>query len=194
MPDPTLTVDAANRRLDGIVAWIKGHERMILIVTVALQFVLLVSMIGVRSAPLLMGESILVRVQPVDPRDMFRGDFVTLSYQFSRVPATGIEGLSPVNNSRQEEWAGRTVYVTLGPEPDGKHWRAEHFSIFKPSGGKFLRGSIGRFGMIEYGIESYFVQEGQGKKYEEAIGSRRLSAEIVVNSDGNAALRRLVIE
>jgi uncharacterized membrane-anchored protein len=167
---------------------------MILIVTVALQIVLLVSMIVIRATPLLMGESILVRVQPVDPRDMFRGDFVILGYQFSRVPSTGIEGLPSGNNSRQEEWAGRTIYVTLGPEPDGKHWRAENFSIYKPSGGKFLRGTIDRVGRIEYGIESYFVQEGEGKKYEDAIGSRRLSAEIVVTGDGQAAVRRLVIE
>ena len=29
----------------------------------------------------------LLKVQPVDPRDMFRGDYVTLSYEFSVVPA-----------------------------------------------------------------------------------------------------------
>ncbi len=194
MSNPVLTVDASKSRLDGFVGWIKTHERMILIVTMALQILLLVSMIVIRAAPLVMGESILVRVQPVDPRDMFRGDYVILSYPFSRVPASGIVGLSAVTNSRQEEWVGRTVYVTLVSEPDGKHWRAENFSIYKPSGGRFLRGSIGRFGMIEYGIESYFVQEGQGKKYEEAIVSHKLSAEIAVTSDGQAALRRLVIE
>jgi len=194
MSDLAQTVDKSKSQLDGFVSWIKGHERIILLVTVALQMVLLVSMIVISAAPLVLGDSILVRVQPVDPRDLFRGDYVILGYEFSRVPQKGVEGLSDVSNSRQEEWAGRTVYVTLVPEPDGKHWRSDKFSINMPNGGKFLRGSIGRFGRIEYGIESYFVQEGQGKKYEEAIGSRRLSAEIAVTSDGQAALRRLVIE
>jgi len=92
MSNPALTVDVLKSRLDGFVGWIKTHERMILIMTVALQILLLVSMIVIRAAPLVMGESILVRVQPVDPRDMFRGDYVILSYPFSTVPANGIVG------------------------------------------------------------------------------------------------------
>ena len=194
MADPALPLVESRSRLDGFVAWIKSHERNILLAAVALQVLFLVSMIVIRVTPLLTGDTILVRVQPVDPRALFRGDYVILGYEFSRIPPTGIDGLSVVSSQRQQEWAGRPVYVTLLPEPDGKHYRADRFSVYQPGSGKYLRGTIGSFGNIEYGIESYFVQEDQGHKYEEAVRNRKLSAEIAVTSNGQAALRRLVIE
>lgn len=193
MSEPVQNNVESKSSLDGVFAWVKSHERKILLAAVILQLGILISMIFVRATPLLTGDVILVRVMPVDPRDLFRGDYVILSYEFSRVSPSQIEGLPPVNQ-QNDQLSGKPVYVTLVPESDGKHWRAGKFSLTQPSGGKLLRGTLGRYGIIEYGIESYFVQEGQGKKYEEAIRSRNLSAEIAVTTDGQAALRRLVIE
>lgn len=59
---------------------------------VGFQVIVLAAMIGLRLTPLLTGDTILVRVAPVDPRDLFRGDHVVLAYEFSRVPAA-TEGL-----------------------------------------------------------------------------------------------------
>ena len=87
--------------------------------------------------------------------------------------------------------SGKTVYVTLVPEEDGQHWRAKTFSIERPTSGKFIRGTIGGWRNIEYGIESFYVQEGQGMKYEQAARDRKLSAEVVVASDGQAGAARL---
>jgi uncharacterized membrane-anchored protein len=49
-------------------------------------------------------------------------------------------------------------------------------------------------GTVEYGIESYFVQEGQGHVYEQAVLDRKLAAEVAVDHHGQAQLKRLVIE
>jgi uncharacterized membrane-anchored protein len=49
-------------------------------------------------------------------------------------------------------------------------------------------------GRATYGIESYYVQEGTGHDYEQAVRSRRLWAEVALDGAGNPALRRLVIE
>jgi hypothetical protein len=97
---------------------------------------------------------------------------------------------------RQDSYAsqGKTVYVTLVPEPDGKHWRAGTFSTERPTRGTFLRGTISRGNNIEYGIESFYVQEGEGDKYEEAVRDRQLSAKVVVAADGRAALSGLQID
>ena len=46
----------------------------------------------------------------------------------------------------------------------------------------------------EFGIGQYFVQEGQGRDYEDAIRGGQLSAEIAVTTDGVASLKRLVFE
>jgi uncharacterized membrane-anchored protein len=194
MSDSIIHTSEPAKRLDSIIAWIKGRERFILLATAAFQVLLLLSMIGLHLAPHVYGETILVRVVPVDPRDLFRGDYVILSYDFNRVPPGGIEGLPAPAWKNDREWQGSTVYVTLVPEPDGKHWRADTFSVHRPAGGKYLRGQLTGHGRIEYGIESYYVQEGKGRAYEQAIRNRRLSAEIAVTADGQAGLRGLRIE
>lgn len=194
VPDQIIQGIEPPSRVDGFQAWIKGHERQMLLAAAAFQVIVLVAMIGLRVTPLLAGETIFVRVMPVDPRDFFRGDYVVLSYDFSRVPPAGIEGLTDSDLQREQQWLGMTVYVTLLPESDGKHWRAERFSISPPTSGKYLRGRIAGPGQLEFDIEAYYLQEGQGVKYEEAVRDRRLTAEIAVTADGHAALRGLQIE
>jgi uncharacterized membrane-anchored protein len=51
-----------------------------------------------------------------------------------------------------------------------------------------------RHGTLQFGIEAYYVQEGTGHRYEQAIRDRKLSAELAVTSGGQAALRALRIE
>ena len=63
-----------------------------------------------------------------------------------------------------------------------------------PAGQKFIRAKAGPYGMVEAGIESFFVEEGTGHKYEDAVRGRKLSAEISLTADGQAAIRRLRIQ
>lgn len=173
--------------LDRRLEWIKDRERAMLIVGVGFQLVVLIAMIVTPFMTLITGDTILLRVVPVDPRDLFRGDYVILSYEFSRFPPQGIPGLQSTDHQ------GQTVYVAIVPEEDGKHWRASQFSLQKPSTGKFLRGQIKGWNRIEFGIESYFVQEGEGLRYERAVRNQNLSAEIALDRNGKAVLKRLVI-
>jgi len=178
-------------RVERVISWLKGRESKILITAACLQVLVLVGMIALQSMPLLFGKTVLLRVVPIDPRDFFRGDYVILSYEFSRPTAGKIEGLGDVMSGERK---GRQVYVTLEKEPDGKHWRAERVSIHEPESGTYLRGHIADFGQLLFGIEAYYVQEGKGKEYEEAIRHKKLSAEIAVTSSGRAALKDLRIE
>jgi uncharacterized membrane-anchored protein len=170
------------------------EERKILKWTVWAQLAILVAMIGVRAIPLVTGQTVLVRVQPVDPRDLFRGDYVTLSYEFSRIPSQGIEGLSSTRWGYGSDQQGRTVYVPLVKEEDGVHWHAAKVTLDKPPMGPFLKGQVGRYGLMQFGIEAYYLQEGSGRMYEQALRNRKLSAELAVTSGGQAALRSLKIE
>jgi uncharacterized membrane-anchored protein len=169
------------QQLDAPVA--PARERGLLLAAVGLQLLVLVGMVAWRIGPLMNGEAITVRVEPVDPRDLFRGDYVILSYAFSR--ANNIAGVL-------EAEEGRTVYAVM--VRDGNHWRADHFTCQKPTDGVFLRGKALSNGRVEYGIESYFVQEGTGRKYEDAVRDRKLFAELRVGRDGTAALHALKIE
>ncbi|HZG55531.1 GDYXXLXY domain-containing protein, partial [Paenibacillus sp.] len=75
---------------------------------VALQALALLGLAGAAYAAVWFGEDIRVRTAPVDPRDFLYGDYVTLSYEMSRLsPALWQGGKLP------EE--GDAVYVALEP-------------------------------------------------------------------------------
>jgi uncharacterized membrane-anchored protein len=167
-----------------------GRGRALLLSGILLQAAVLLGLIGLRLVGLWRGETVLLRVVPVDPRDLLRGDYVTLGYECSRLPRGGVQGTRTGSTSSLE---GQTVYVPLARDPDGRHWHGEGCTALRPAGGTFLRGRI-EGGRIVFGIESYFVQEGKGKSYEAAVRVGRLWAEVAVTPEGDASLRKLVIE
>lgn len=177
--------------LDRFLAGLERRERWVLAIGIGFQILVLLFMILINVLPHLRGETLLLRVVPIDPRDFFRGEYVILGYEMSRLPAEGVEGLP---EPESDAWLGRTVYVSLHPDPDGKHWSGGKVSVEPPSSGRYLRGTLGRWRLIEFGIESFFVQEGEGRRYEEAARKGQLSAEVVLTPEGKAALEGLVIE
>jgi uncharacterized membrane-anchored protein len=156
-------------------------DRLALAAAVVFQVTILVAMILGRTVPYIGAQTVLLRVEPVDPRDMFRGDYVTLGYDISRAPAGKFE-------------PGQSVYVALVPEAGGRHYRAGEFLAEPPASGVFIRGTAQAHGRATFGIESFYVQEGTGHDYENAVRNRRLWAEIALDGRGNPALQRLVIE
>jgi uncharacterized membrane-anchored protein len=120
------------------------------------------------------GEHVLIRVEPVDPYDPFRGEYVALSYRISRVPHPS---------------AG-VVYVPL--HRDGVAWTGTRAVAKRPASGTFIRGRVDE-GAIDFGIETFYVQEGTARRYENAVRDRRLYADVVLHDDGSAQLDDLVI-
>jgi len=133
--------------------------------------------IGWKEYRLSTGERVLLRVQPVDPVDPFRGEYVALSYGISRLTLA-----SPR--------IGETVYVPL--RRDGGEWRGGRISRERPPRGLFIRGRVKPSG-IEYGIETFYVEEGTAIEYERAIRRGRLYAQVAIDDDGGAQLDDLVV-
>jgi uncharacterized membrane-anchored protein len=183
-------------KLDHAISWSRSHERWVFLAGAAFQLLVLSGMIAGNAIPRWGSDVVLLKVVPVDPRDLLRGDYVILGYEISGVPPDGVAGLPrPMVQSNAPEWKGRTVYVTLVPEGDGLHYSGGPVSALPPPEGvKFIQGTLVDMGRISFGIESYFVQEGKGKQYEAAIRERRLSAEVALSPSGKAALRGLRIE
>jgi uncharacterized membrane-anchored protein len=129
-------------------------------------------------AKLASGEKVRLQVQPVDPVDFFRGEYVALDYAIARIPT---QGIGP----------GETVYVPL--RADGEIWTGDRITTEPPGDGTFIRGRTRRFGGIEFGIETFFVEEGEARRYEEAMVDGRLYADVVLDDDGKARLEDLVI-
>lgn len=169
-----------------------GREPLWIATAILVQVGVLLAMIAMHVLATRNAQTILLRVEPVDPRDLMRGDYVILGYQISRIPPGTI--LPGVTDRPYDQRTPLTVYLPLTPEPDGRHYQGAGLSTTPPASGLFIRGTTTGWNRIEFGIESYYVQEGKGKLYEDAVRSRRLSAQVALAPDGQATLRGLEIE
>jgi len=189
------------------MGWLGTRRGALLVAAGVFQVLVLVGMAVLNGMPLVLGETLLLEVRPVDPRDLFRGDYVILSYTMNDVPCEGIEGIPDTRWSQSDRYAyhgprrpeEETVYVTLEPSPVTGYYRGTKVSIHRPESGKYIRGVYHRDyygrGRIEFsGIQSFYVREGTGRTYEDAARRNGLSAEISLMSNGHAALRQLHVK
>jgi len=143
------------------------------------------------------GAEVVLRTVPVDPRDLMRGDYVILSYDISRLSVGMIKGEPPRKSGLNY------IYVVLVKQPDGL-WQAEYAQFVVPTdlpeGRLFVRGEIkapilaydkNSLVSATYGIERYYVPEGEGRVIESAQLVSTVDVVLSVNSKGVAAVRGL---
>ncbi len=152
-------------------------------------------MIAGRAGILRDGAEIRLKVEPVDPRDLLRGDYVRLAYDISAIPVqlrTGSTGRSVDRGDR--------MCVGLEPNPDGL-WqpvslRAVDDRNGAPVGtveicGKVTSVANGRDVRLEYGIERFYLPEGQGRAIERDMRVRTFIVVAAVDADGQAQIKAL---
>lgn len=177
----------------------KISRKVVFIGIVLLQVIFILGLVGFKEATLRFGKEVTLQTVPVDPRDLFRGDFVILSYEISRIGGkvgNVIFYALPVY--------GDSVYVRL-TEKGGVWVASEVASDPRSDWDVFIKGTVtgtgiarlvgGRFNRrwitLSYGIESYFVPEGTGKPIERA---RDVKAVVSVNGLGDAVLKSLIVD
>jgi uncharacterized membrane-anchored protein len=154
-------------------------------------------MIAGRAMVLRDGREVVLSVEPVDPRDLLRGDYVTLAYNISRLPA-GLFTEIPAGGEGERE---RTVHVRLKPDSDG---------VFQPVSARFderpeaapaadevdIRGTArlrraarAEWVSVKYGIERFYVPEGEGREIERDLRQRSFRMKVAVAKDGTAQIR-----
>lgn len=165
------------------------------LLAILFQVLLLFSFQAKKEISIHKGVKIVVRTVPVDPRSLFRGDYINLNYEFS-----GID-LNMVESDRTYFHKGQKVFVKLTKV--GDDWKAVQVSS-KPirdigRDEVMIRGSAGKrpsknFINVVYGIESYFVPEGKGKYIEKEIFKKRVKVELSVDKKGYASARKIFID
>jgi uncharacterized membrane-anchored protein len=162
------------------------------------QTAVLATMVIDRVQLLRSGREITLPIVPVDPRDLFKGDYVRLGYDVGSVPVRQLEGPPPRANA--------AFYVVLEKKPDGA-WRTVKMARSMPQESSpdriVLKARAAHWPVgespnatvrVRYGIESYFVPEGQGTKLEELAREKKLATLVAVDGSGNAAIKGLVID
>ena len=165
------------------------------LVVCLLQTAALAYMVLGRASILRDGQEVMLRTAPVDPRDLLRGDYVILGYDVSTVPASAFTGELPKLRGRQRLW------VRLEAGQDGMSTIRE--AAFAPLPAK--PGTVGMRSLpfdywpsqtpddrrVDYGIERYYVPEGEGKRLERMRDEQALTVAVRVAADGTAQLRGL---
>ena len=166
-----------------------------ILIVVALQTIALVWMIVDRQQMLNASQVVTLKIVPVDPRDIFRGDYVILNYEISRLDVKLLNGEDKFSS-------GDTAYVALRKE--AALWKAVSISI-KPQASSpdvaVIKATVRFmdepsetspvFVNLDYGIESYFVPQGTGHAIEDEARKGELSADIAIDGDHRAAIKAL---
>lgn len=157
------------------------------ILAIALQVMIIFALIIFKLSVLTGGTEVMLRILPVDPRDMLRGDYVTFQYDISNPNSYDARGEQLEN--------GDTVYVTL--RQGGEYYYMEGIQKNQPTDDDiFIKGKVESGGgsrtHVVYGIEQYFIPEGEGRTFN--FTNKEAAARVAVDSNGNAALKQIYID
>ncbi len=148
-----------------------------LIVAILLVLVILISFIFYNEWPLLTGKKIVLATQPIDPFDLFRGQYMSINYDISSI--NNVEGFDE----------GDSIYVLL-EEDEQEIWRLKETSKTKPDRGVFIKGEVinsyDNSVRVEYGIEQYFFERNA------KIPTSNITIEISVANSGRAKIVQLL--
>lgn len=143
---------------------------------------------------------VLLTTQPVDPRDMLRGDYMTLRFDISDVPRSKVLGEIP------DEPVGKRIYVALAPSGKFYQLKSASFAAIPPGADQVvIRGVIDERSMwsrnnsdeaavskraltVAYGLERYYVPEGTGTP------SGKLTMEVSVAENGESQIREVFLD
>ena len=170
------------------------------LVVALLQIGFLSWVITGRAAILRNGTEVLLRIEPVDPRDLLRGDYVQLAYGISNLPVRLIADRSPDAALS----AGEAIKVRLAKSADGT-WEAVAAYLGEPSAepgpeqadiaGQVLYdwvpdpdGAV----PVSYGIERFYLPEGEGRAIETDTRARPFTMVVAVAEDGTAQIKALM--
>ncbi|WP_187971120.1 GDYXXLXY domain-containing protein [Aquibium microcysteis] len=160
----------------------------------ALQIGFLLALVEGRASILRDGREVLLNVEPVDPRDLLRGDYVRLGYSISTLDRSlfADPDALPAQDAR--------ILVRLAPGQDGL-WQAVGA---RPDGAPAAVGDAGtveiagridgdpagaRTVRVTYGIERFYLPEGQGKPIERDLSVRPFRMLVAVAEDGQAQIK-----
>jgi uncharacterized membrane-anchored protein len=161
-------------------------RRIALLAAVLAQLAAPLALAGLAAADLAFGREVRLAAQPVDPLDVFRGNYVVLAYDISTVGA----GFTVERGDR--------VCVEL--HEAGGAWTGDFGTPDRRGADEVICGraradaEAGEQVAVEYGIETYYASAGRARELERSIARGRLYAVIDLDEDGSARIERLEVE
>lgn len=173
-------------------------------ILIMLQTLVLGAMIGMKQWTLSTGIPVVLETQPIDPRSLFQGDYVRLNYTISTLDLAKLSSDRPFQ-------AHERIYVLL--RKGNPYWAPVSIHHERPGmrpDHVTLKGMVMRAGgrrwnqasrswettehlMVRYGIENYFVPEGEGRDLERPKPGEKISICVAVDQFGNAGIKAVLV-
>ncbi len=132
------------------------------------------------------GTEIVLKTEPYDPRDLFRGHYARMRYEISRLPAEMLQ-----KDEKPEALVGRTVYLLLEKQEDG-FWLARNIfpdELPKTPTGTYLRAQVvdawnGKL-HLKFGLERFYAARERAMEIERlGMDGERAPLGVIVRVDG----------
>jgi uncharacterized membrane-anchored protein len=188
--------------MKGLMDFFGRIPKVLLFAAVAIIQVALIAMMVVDRARVLRdGQEVTLATRPVDPRDFLRGDYVVLNYEISSLPAGALKD-TPSSGK------GTVVYVKAAPKNNVYEAVSVHKEPVAVMDNEVLIRGRASYGatcgpdnhtfcdtlQIRFGIESYFVPQGEGREIEKARNQGKVTVVAAVTRTGRAAIKRLLVD
>src|SRR3989338_6707069 len=169
-----------------------NSKRNKFIIAIAIQTAILFFIVLFKLLILSGGEEVFLKIRPVDPRDPFRGDYITFQYDISRIKGS-------LFDSSEKIKYGDKIYIPLLKRKN-YHVAANRISKNKPDTGMFIKGTVNDVRQkgdsldevfVSYGIEEYFIPENSGRNVN--FNGQNTFAKIVLDKNGNAVLKNVYV-
>jgi len=186
-------------------------KNLLIILAVAFQVLAVASMAISKEWLLSTGQEVVLQTAPIDPRDIFKGDYVRLDYAFSKISMSQLDESFLVNGLDK----GQKVYLSLTTDENGLA-QGERLSLSPPADVTYLTGRVKSpwpyYGYkkssaedrnrkikqqavnIKYGLEQYYVEQGKGLEMEKIRGGRDdfqvpMLIHVAVSDSGESVIR-----
>lgn len=167
-----------------------------------LQICFLGWMIASRAAVLRDGREVVLKVEPIDPRDLLRGDYVRLGYEIGQIPVELVDNIpvEPANAGKMP------IHVRLALLPDGL-WKLKRASFGVPLEPPPAPDEVDIRGVVRswtfsgndgaavrptFGIERFYLPEGEGRQIEADMRERPFFVKLAVAGDGTAQIKQFL--
>lgn len=173
-----------------------GLSRALLMASLAaaLQFGVLAWGVHGRAVILRDGAEVVLKTEPVDPRDLLRGRYVRLGYAISSLNRDLFDA-----GDRDRIETGAAVRVHLAPGPDG-YWIADKAGLGAGADGAdrtWIAGTVqsvftGEIVSVDYGIERFYAPEYMAPEIERNMREGDVTAAVVaIGRDGTGQIKAL---
>lgn len=171
---------------------------------IVLQIAALLGMIGMKQWTLDTGTPVVLETAPVDPRSLFSGDYVRLSYTISNLR---LEQLGGDKDFKRHD----SVYVVLQTGTPYATPVSVHRTLPPVSAGQVvIKGEVKYVNdsfwnpqtrqsekvknlSVHYGIENYYVQEGTGRALERPAGNEKVAVRVAADRYGKAGILAILV-